>query len=269
MADPLARAITRAEGLPPKFDQLKSQLGPLLLKYNDFPLVTLHKLEVMARIHLRSGLRLVRDPVVAHGAEIHVRALVEFMAHVAWVCGKDILQPSGTASCRAICLEIGMAQRQAALSKAIPVRYHLGKRTAASSTRRLKALVGLRVRSGCACRPRTAAAVSGTLKSVAKLAPETMDIYPWLYETASLAVHQQLYDRLLKQVGPGITDFVAADTQHRASLFTWLVHPYGVATIQILELQSVDVAIQYQAAVGRTLSQAVIRTALDGGFDKT
>jgi hypothetical protein len=106
----LAPLIEAAVALPLRYDEFKADLGPALIRGDDYPRAALHRLELTARIQFQAALALLRDHRLAYAAESHVRSLLEYMAHVAWVAGKDVPRPVGTALCRAVCLEMGMTR---------------------------------------------------------------------------------------------------------------------------------------------------------------
>src|SRR5258708_15697810 len=115
--------IDLASDLPTAFDSHKEQLGPTFLEWDDFPLVTLHKLEVLARIQHRAGLLLLRDPSLAHAVQGNVRSLIEYMAHAAWITGTSPAEDPAQQRRRALCVELGTSHQLYDAIASVPAQY--------------------------------------------------------------------------------------------------------------------------------------------------
>ncbi len=261
--DHLAQVIDRAGRLPGVYDGLKAQLGPALLRWDDYPRVALHKLEIAARVQFEAGLALLRDRRLAYAAESHVRSLLEFMAHVAWVTGKDVLRPAGTPRCRAICLELGMTKEFRAQVMASPAEYLGSSETPTGLDERLRELQLLHGANRCTCKPRRSSSVQATLKDIGKLAPH-FAMFSRLYDVSSLSVHLFLHDRMIRELQEGVSDFVEADDQLRARLLSWLVPTYGIGVVQILELESVEHARSMNETIRLVQATPILRELGEG-----
>ncbi|MBI3648652.1 MAG: hypothetical protein HY240_07890 [Actinobacteria bacterium] len=73
-----------------------------------------------------------------------------------------------------------------------------------------------------------------------------------------MTVHRLLYERFPPD-RPGVSDIVEADDGHRGSLLSWLVWPYGIGLVQILELESTELAIRMNQAVNAIVLRSTPR----------
>ncbi len=240
----------RACGIPTLFDELKSDEGGPHIAWDDYPVITLHKLETAGRIDFRCGLRLLADAELAYGAEIHVRGLIELLANVAGITGFDQLPPDlRGASQRALCFELGVADKLMRTVDGIPERFNQGKDTRKGATRRWRELSDKHKASGCACSGRPWQEWSRHLDQTIETGKTIMPMlgrkptdnqfeqYRHLHSTASGMAHLGLWDRFYREVSPGVTDIVPADDQWRGNLLGWLVHTYGTSCLWILQSQ--------------------------------
>ncbi len=78
----------------------------------DLPEYLLITLSYLASVQHRGALLLLSDAQASYGAEIQTRGLLEFLAHVAFVLGKETDAPVGTARRRAICLSLARAREE-------------------------------------------------------------------------------------------------------------------------------------------------------------
>lgn len=278
--DPLAGLLDLAEGLPACLDECKSELGPAMLRWDDFPRITFLRLETAARLAFEAGLWLLRNPPVAYGAEVHLRTLMEAMAHVTWIAGLDRVPfTPAQAKQRAICFDFGAAREVQRLSDSIPTRYHDDATSRKGADGRLREFGRIHQGTGCSCTGRLWSAASQTLKDMVQtaaavaeeqgrdLASNPFEVYPYLYRTSSALVHVGLFDRYLQQVEPGVTDFVPASNQHRARTLTWLVHTYSTTAINTLVGESDSHAGKMQAAAAGVLGTHLLREADAGSLD--
>jgi hypothetical protein len=257
-ADELVPLIERAETLPTIYDALKERgRWPQELRGDDFPLVTLHRLEIMARVHYLAVLTLLRRHDLAYAAEDEVRPLLEFLASTAWITGK-VSQPAHTPRCRAICLEIGMAKEVLAKLVAAPDKHLASVESRRAMQQRLDSLRDTHGRRGCTCHARTSNSTKMVLRDIAKLAPP-FDVFPWLYDALSLGLHLSMYDRMIQPIAPGVSDFVPATDSHRARILSWALLSYGSGLIQILETRSQQAAQTMRDAVREVQADEALR----------
>jgi hypothetical protein len=100
--------------LPDYWDELRRPVaGGKFYNWDQFPEVTLLRLEIEARVHYRAGLVVLRNRPLVFAADVHVRNLIEFMAHVAWIHGASNERPDSSQRDRALCLELGIGKAAA------------------------------------------------------------------------------------------------------------------------------------------------------------
>lgn len=75
-----------------------------------YPGRTLRTLHLVGLSQFQAGIVLLRRPVLAYTADIHVRAMIELFAHAAWINGEGGLTAPMTPRRRALCVELGMAR---------------------------------------------------------------------------------------------------------------------------------------------------------------
>lgn len=278
--DPLLPLIDRARWIPATFDELKAELGEPFVRWYDFPISTLNKLETAGRVDFRAGLTLLERRDEAYGAEIHVRTLIELLATVAWVTGFERYPPDvAGARQRAICLEYGLADMLRRVADSVPARFHMSKDTPRGANQRYRALKELHDETGCECKGRrwheTQASLDQlieTSKHVVKLLGRAVDEnqfeqYKHLYTTASAMSHLGLWDRIFQEVAPGVNDFVPANNQVRGNFLGWIVHTYGTSCIWILELERSPRVTEIVAAIKGVLGDPLLRMACEGKLD--
>jgi hypothetical protein len=273
--------IERARLIPDTFDELKSELGGRFIRWDDFPITTLNKLETAGRVEIRSGLRLLTDPVEAYGAEVHARALIELVVDVAWIGGFD-RYPFDVAGARqrAICFEFGAADKLRRTVDSIPQRFHMGKDTHKGANGRYRAFKKLHEDTGCGCPGRRWHEAHDGLDQLIETSKQINQLlgravtdnqfeqYRHLYSTASAMSHLGLWDRLFQEIEPGITDFVPASTQHRANLLGWIAHTYGTSCIWMLELEGSPRVTDMASSINAVLGDALLRQACEGMLDR-
>lgn len=246
-------ALSASEQLSDVFDSAKDQLGKEpLLRWDEYPDVTLHKLEVLARSAYMAGVYLVRDPIVAYRAEDMVRSVLECLAHTTYIAGLPPLKYKRQPADRALCVELGMIKGLHGLLKKLP-DYALMQD---ASVRQVvaedeDAIRRLHARTGCQCAGRSEGNVAPTLKEAARVSGAPWSTLVGVYDSSSTFMHQGLLNRIVREVKPGITDWVPADDEHRIRLLTWLVVAYELTGSQHLYLYDPAVANEFhQHAVG-------------------
>ena len=107
------RLLTRALDLPAVMEGALGP-GPAYYEWDDFPAVTLRRLEARATLDYRSALLLLRDPLTAYSAELMLRLLTEFLAYTAWIHGAGALSgvAISTPACRGIAFEGDAIRRE-------------------------------------------------------------------------------------------------------------------------------------------------------------
>lgn len=257
--------IDFASHLPKAFDSHKEQLGPMLLKWDDFPLVTLHKLEVLARIQYRAGLSLLSHPSLSHAVQGNVRSLIEYMAHAAWITGASQAEDPAQRRRRALCVELGTSRQLYDAIANVPVEYLGSVNSVEGAQQRLEEIRQLHSQV-CRCEGRKSGSVAQTITDLAGIAPH-LKRYRYLYDVSSLFLHQQLYDAVLQEVAPGITDYVDATYERRGALLSWLVELYSIGTIQTVGLQSWEHAKELKKTFADVLGHPTLKAALTGELD--
>lgn len=251
--------------LPEAFDSKKEQLGPTLLEWNNFPLATLHKLEVQARIQYRAGLSLLRDPSLSHAVQGNVRSLIEYMAHAAWITGARQTEDPTEQRRRALCVELGTSRQLADAIANVPTEYLGSAESVEGARQRLEEIRQLHT-AVCRCNGRKSGSVAQSITELAAVAPH-LKKYRYLYDVSSLFLHQQLSDAALQEVAPGITDYVDATYERRGALLSWLVELYSIGTVQTVGLQSWDHANELKKTVADVLGHPTLKAALTGELD--
>jgi hypothetical protein len=230
----LPELIAAAQVIPTAYDAAKT--GADILKVDEYPLVTFHKLETGARAHYLAGLVVIGIPSIAYAAEAHVRAVIEFMAHVAWITGMTRDVRRCRPETRALCWEwASVKQLRHQLERLGPEYGDVAK--ARRALDEWHARISEAHRALCKCRKgRTADDVPATLKQLAQ-AQEGLDVFLELYYTSSMMLHLQVTEALVS--GPEDQPrrpTPASDAQRARTLFT-LVHCYGQGTAGILGWQ--------------------------------
>ncbi|HVS07240.1 MAG TPA: hypothetical protein VHK65_13900 [Candidatus Dormibacteraeota bacterium] len=242
-----------------RFDRrLERIAGQKFLSRDELPEHLLIGLSYLASIQHRAILLLLSDGLTSYAAEIQSRGLLEFLAHVAFVLGKETDAPVGTARQRAICLSLARAREEYQTMRSAEDLGKVEAGTAAGALERVDLYNGLHRREGCpwgsrpwACvvagkpckhrsqwpcrdgqnpRPRTMVKYTLELLSDRIAAPWLVD----LYVTSSLLAHQGLLDRIVQPVD-GIDTPSAATYRHRATVLSAALSAYGQGLGWILE----------------------------------
>jgi hypothetical protein len=162
-----------------------------------YPGRTLRTLHLAAITRFQSGALLLHRPLLALAASDHVRALIELLAHGAWIASAGGLEAPMTARARAICVELGMARAlvdeleflESTLKISFPAGYIADKRLLARHFTRLHA------NHGCVCHGagRGFRAVRATLRALDTIETEkrlgSAKLLYGLWVTYSRAVH--------------------------------------------------------------------------------
>jgi hypothetical protein len=250
--------LQAADQVPERFDALKGRLGKApLMRWDDYPDVTLHKLEVMARSAYLAGTYLVRNPDVAYRAEDLTRAVLECLAHVTFIAGLPPLAYKRGPSERALCVELGMVKGLHDLLKKLPdeaLMQDPSVREVVAADE--QAIRTLHAATGCKCTGRGEGNVGPTLRDAAAAVGSPWTTLVGVYASASTLMHQALLNRLVREVEPGITDWVPADAEHRIRLLTWLVIAYSQIVEQILYLHDPSLGAEF-----RELPHEILREA--------
>jgi hypothetical protein len=237
-------ALRAAERLPSEFDSMKSRLGmDPLMRWDEYPDVTLHKLEILARSAYLAGVYLIHSPDNAYRAEDLVRAVLECLSHSTFISSLPPLMYKRRPADRALCVELGMVKALNDLLKKLPDE-------ALMQDARVRQVVAvdeaevkrLHKNTGCKCGGRSEGKVASTLKDAATAIGPPWKTLVGVYASSSTFMHQGLLNRIVREVEPGITDWVPADDEHRIRLLTWLVIAYSLMTTQILYLHDPAIA---------------------------
>ncbi len=165
----VGEALDAAVRLPDQFDSLKSRLGKdLLMRWDDYPDVTLHKLEILARSAYLAGVYLIHNSHTAYRAEDLVRAVLECLAHSTYIASLPPLSYRRTPADRALCVELGMVKGLNDLLKKLPndaLMQDPAVRTVVAADE--QAIKTLHNATGCKCTGRDDGNVAPTLKDAA------------------------------------------------------------------------------------------------------
>src|SRR5205085_2674244 len=111
--------LVEAGRLRGRFDARLDELsGKKALAREDLPEHLLIGLSYLASAQHRAILLLLSEAWTSYAAEIQSRGLLEFLAHIAFVLGKETDSPVGTARQRATCLSLARAREEYQMMKA-------------------------------------------------------------------------------------------------------------------------------------------------------
>jgi hypothetical protein len=228
-------------------------------------------LEMVARVHFAAGVSLLYEDWLTYSADLHVRALAEIYAHVAWIRQKGGVTAQMTPRGRAVCLELGMARalktELAELGDDTPLATDPASVLAIGNL--VSTLQAAHESDNCTCdgRGRGYRTVRPTLAEMAK-AEEKVRARgaEWIYgywKTASRVSHHSGFERMVKLRPDGARQVAPAAPWQRIGTFSALITAYGAilewtlelypqANAQALyhELQSLLANPTVQAAVG-------------------
>jgi hypothetical protein len=261
-SETLSEIIAEAKNLPRLYESAK--VGPTLVRADEYPLVVLHKLETTARVEYLAGLTLIADPSLAYASAGHARALVEFMAHVLWIVGRDGTNPRGSPRSRAICLEwTAVAELWAKVHSRSP-EWGGTPDTRREITEARDRIAALHKTAGCSknCHGRRPGSVSTTLTALAKADPDFY-MYRDMYDMGSMFIHLQLSDSMLGLVEKGARGWGPAPDGIRASQLVCLIDVYAHGVAAILEITGSPMAADLQAGHHRLVNAPAIRAAFD------
>ncbi len=192
----------------------------------DYPSLTLRRLEMAARVQYGAGIQLLKNPWTAYAVESHARGLMEVMAHVGWITGRAETDTSSP-RCRALRLERGIAHalhvNLAGMRAVAPGHVHPTE-PAAETTRR-EMLDRLWREANCKGRIRLPGNVQTSIRAIqdSNRLPTWFDT---MFDLLSRAVHQQALDRMMREGPDGVT-FAATTFSQRGWSLTWLLIMYG------------------------------------------
>ena len=247
-------------------------------------------LSYLASVQHRSILWLLADGWTSYAAEIQSRGLLEFLAHVAFVLGKETDSPVGTTRQRAICLSLARAREEYQVLKAAEDAGKLEAGRAVPALERVRLYENLHRTEGCSwpsgpwpclvdgkpckhkgqwpCRdtqnprPRVMVRYSIDLLSRRLKRAGLLD----LYITSSLLAHQELLDRIFRSVGD--RDIPSPATyQYRAIILAAALSAYGQGLGWILEFYSADAAKELGGAWNQIYQRREFAEAVAGSWD--
>ena len=276
-----------------QFDsRLLAVSGEKLLSRSDLPEYLLIGLSYLASMQHRAVLRLLTDPDCAFAAEIQIRGLLEFLAHVAFVLGKETDTPVGTARQRAICLSLARSCEEYLW---LVEAEDTGKIERGRGARALERVWGYldthqaegcpwlpasdwpcRTQDGRACRhhsqwpcrslrsPRPRALVRYTIELLSQRLNRA-DLLD-LYVTGSLMAHQGLLDRIIR-ANDNVDLPSPATYQYRALILSAAVGVYGQALGWILASYSPEAANDMKAWYDGFYNLSDLNSAIAGEWD--
>ncbi len=245
-----------------QFDQgLMNAAGQKVLDRSALSEYLLIGMSYLASAQNKSLLWCLSKPDTAYGSEILARGLLEFLAQVAFVLGKETDHPVGGAEQRAICVSLARCREEYRMLVEAEDSSVIERGRSARALERVCLYLDLHQQRGCPleaisqwpcvaddgrpcrhrsqwpCRhklePRPRSTVRHTLERLASRLGR-----PWLlnlYVTSSLLSHQQLIDRILNPAG-GIDQPGPATYRYRATILNAALAAYGQALGWILEL---------------------------------
>lgn len=273
-------------------EQLEKAAGQKDLDRSDLPEHLLIGLSYLASIQHRAILLLLSQAWTSYAAEIQARGLLEFLAHVAFMLGKETDSPVGTVRQRAICLSLARSREEYQVLKAAEDAGKLEAGRAALALERVRLYEGLHRTEGCSwgpgpwpclvegkackhraqwpCRntvePRAQAMVRYTIELLGDRLKRTglLD----LYVTSSLLAHQSLLDRIFQSVGN--RDLPSpAPYRYRATILAAALTAYGQGLGWILEFYSPEAARELGNAWNLIYQEPAFKEAASGAWDKT
>jgi len=229
-----AALLDAAEELPTLLEELAADGLPAMVDGDDFPESTLRRLNAWAVLEYRAALLLLRHADVAHAAEVLLRGLLEFYAHVAWI-HEDLPGDQRTPKTRATCLELGIAvEANDTLTKKLTGWGAPHPRVDAAAAQRLTDITAVHSAEGCGCKGHAYRDVRPTLKHLDAGGIK----WPYgLWVISSAAAHQLLPGRVEVDLGDGTSDFLSVATYAwRADLLGYVVRAYGLAGVRMLDM---------------------------------
>lgn len=277
-----------------EYDRRLLKVAPKLeLDRVDQPEYLLVGTSYLAGLQHAAALRLLADPRVSFAAEVQLRVLLEFLALVAFVLGKETDNPIGTPRQRAICLSLARAREEFQMVSNAATLGKMTKDQTAVVGERVSTYTSLHDDEGCPftddvrawpcedadggpclhrsqwpCRqnpPRPRTIVQSTTNRLAdRLKREWL---PDLYITSSMMIHLGLLDRLTAQ--PGAVDIPReASYRERAGRLAMGLTLYGRALGWILEWYSVVDAQDFGVWWSRLYDHDTMKAAMAGELDK-
>jgi len=260
--------LDHAEFLPQFWDELRQPaVGGHFYQWDQFPEVTLLRLEIQARVHYLAGLQLVRHRPLAFASEVHVRNLIEFMAHVAWIHGVSNERPSASARDRALCLELGITKAtaratQQARQESVP------EGNLERIDERAKEYEALHAATDCQCKGRNRKMVRPTIEALianSLLNPQVLDLWAMTSEGS----HLHMPDRYLADQGGGITALAQAPFLERAKRVLWLVQPYTNGLGWFLDIEDPRQLERFRQVLNGIDGHPIMQMAITGRLDET
>jgi hypothetical protein len=236
--------LQRAEDAPREIEKLHRQKT---YYWDEFPGITVARLTTQARLEFRAGLRLASDSNLAHAADAHIRALLEYLAQVAWIVGISKEDGDSSIRCRAICFDLGTTKDFLALEeKAEPAGVPAGNIELLRE--RVVEYQGLHEDGHCTCRDRNRRGVRKTIEALVELGVvnrQTLDLWALL----STGAHLELPDRIMSEQADGYAAASPATYRERARTLKFLLYGYAPGEVWFLQMaggraEGVDEIIQ-------------------------
>jgi hypothetical protein len=234
-SDVFEAALQSAFGLieiATKYEGDRPELG---FEAESYPEMTLFRLERWATIQFMGALRLLENDQVAYVAEVVLRGLLENLAHVWWI-QHGMQDGADSKRCRAVRMELGMAvELVQSIQHADPASVPDG--SAAIAQEREAHFNQVHQSINCAGKARKYGAVSGTLIEIDGAIGTT-----WLHElwsVGSMVSHQGMLDRIMRDMGKGITLVGEPATLiDRSTLLERVTSVYGLIARELLTTNS-------------------------------
>lgn len=277
-----------------EFDRrLLAAAGERPLSRDELPDFLLIGLSYLASVTNRAVLRLLADANTAYAAEIQARGLLESLAQVAFVLGKETDEPVGTARQRAICVSLARAREEYFWLIASEDEGKVGRGISARALERVWLYLDMHSTEGCPwasgaswpcldakgehcrhrsqwpCRhksdPRPRSTVRYTLERLSSRIPRLAWLSE-LYTTSSLLAHQQLLDRIFRP-RDGIDLPGPASYEYRAGILAMALSAYGQTLGWILETYSPKASSELEAWWAKIYKLPEYERAMQGTLD--
>jgi hypothetical protein len=275
--------------------RLLSAADEHLLDRLDLPEYLLVELSYQADLEYSSAVHLLQHPRLSFGAEMHLRGLLEFVAYVSFVLGKETDLPVGTARQRAVCLSVARARMGCNLMAEACAEGKVAVKLVLTAFERVEKYEELHATEGCpfiedkarwpcedeqgrpchhrqqwpcrhSKRPHPYNMVPGILDVLGKRLG-TVWLHD-LYKTSSQRIHQGLTDRIVSASADGVgLPGGPARFNLRAGFLQAAIELYGLGLGWILETYSAPEAAELGRWFKATHDHPDLAAAFSGRFD--
>ena len=260
-----ALLINEARGLP---DLLMTEASEGLSEHvagDDFPTSTVMRMQLMANVEFEGAVALLMDEITTVSSEIILRGLLEACAHLHFIAaGHD----QNERKCRAIRTELGMAAAIESLALQFRgIDTDERDRLLAEAHDRQTFLQAEQSRLGCRGRRRDYGDVGATLKEMVAQ-DQRLDWALDMYVTATSLAHQQMPDRIIRDVGGGMNSVVLPANSIRAARFDHILVTYGLLSQRFYQVVKTGLGPdRFLNALQSLRNHELIQRAMQGAYD--